>query len=100
MLENPLAAWLERKNMRAYTFARKAGIASRTAYRVAYDDTVKTTVDVMLKIEAATDREVTVRKLIAWANRPPLPEPPRHETETVEVEADEYEDADSTEEPD
>lgn len=96
MLENPLAAWLDRKNMRAYTFAKQAGIVSRTAYRMAYDPTVKPTVETLLKVEAATNREVTMRQLIAWLNRPPLPPEP----EPIDVAPDEFEDPDSTEEPD
>ena len=41
MIENPLKAWLDRRNMTPYAFAQSAGIAQRTAYRIAQDETFR-----------------------------------------------------------
>ncbi len=102
MMENPLRAWLERNNLRPYTFAKRAGIAQRTAYRMAFDEGAKFETDTLLKVEAATGGEVTIRQMINWLNQPPpiavIEESP--EEEMIEVERDEFEAPDDTEEPD
>ena len=106
MMENPLAAWLRKHDMTAYAFAEVAGIAMRTAYRLAQDEKVNFETKTLLKVEAATGGEVTLRQLINWLNQPPKPPaildvlegavpppPPLGEDDgMIDVEPDEFED--------
>jgi transcriptional regulator with XRE-family HTH domain len=106
MLENPLAAWLKKNNLTAYAFADLAGIAMRTAYRFAQDEKVQFETKTLLKIEAATGGEVTLRQLINWLNQPPpakepAPPPPLGADDgTIEADPDEYEDITAEDEMD